>query len=598
MRGMSLDAFHPIVRTWFERRFGGPTDAQALGWPAIASGRHTLIAAPTGSGKTLAAFLTSLDMLVKQALREAPPLAPPGVASPSPSPLVGRGEQAAGLADETQVVYVSPLKALANDIQRNLLAPLEEIRAIAEEMGQPLPEIRVAVRTGDTPQKERTLHARRPPHVFITTPESLYILLTSERGRHALRTTRTLILDELHAVAPSKRGSHLALSVERLCHLAEGPVTRIGLSATQKPIEEMARLLTGGQGGASLSFRAESRDLSGNTPYSRTLSPRDVSAALNMTSHTPSRRGREVPASAGTTGKGPGVTERGAGTTGPPPPPLRGDLSPLGRGGSAECEIVDTGHRRAMDVAIELPRNFELGPIATHEQWAQTLDQVVELAEQHRTTLVFVNTRRLVERVAHLLSDRLGDENVAAHHGSLSRETRYDTEQRLKEGRVRVCVASASLELGIDIGDIDLVCQIGSPRNIGVALQRVGRSGHFLGGTPKGRFFPLTRDELVETVALLRCIKDGALDALHIPPWPLDVLAQQVVASCVMEEWDEDALYDLLTQAYPYRELSREHFDEVVRMLSEGVAGGGGGPAGDPHPGGGGARRRTCTATA
>ena len=568
MRGMSLDSFHPIVRTWFERRFGAPTDAQALGWPAIASGRHTLIAAPTGSGKTLAAFLTSLDMLVKQALGEAPPLAPPGVPSPSPSPLVGRGEQAAGLADETQVVYVSPLKALANDIQRNLLAPLEEIRALAEEMGQPLPEIRVAVRTGDTPQKERTLHARRPPHVFITTPESLYILLTSERGRHALRTTRTLILDELHAVAPSKRGSHLALSVERLCHLAEGPVTRIGLSATQKPIEEMARFLTGGQGGASLSFRAESRNLSGNAPHSWTLSPRDVSAALNMTSSTPSRRGSEVPASAGTTEKDPGATVKGAGAT------VKGAGTTVkGAGTTGDCEIVNTGHRRAMDVAIELPRDFELGPIATHEQWAQTLDQVVELAEQHRTTLVFVNTRRLVERVAHLLSDRLGDENVAAHHGSLSRETRYDTEQRLKEGRVRVCVASASLELGIDIGDIDLVCQIGSPRNIGVALQRVGRSGHFLGGTPKGRFFPLTRDELVETVALLRCIKDGALDALHIPPWPLDVLAQQVVASCVMEEWDEDALYDLLTQAYPYWELSREHFDEVVRMLSEGVAG-------------------------
>ena len=463
---MSLDAFHPIVRTWFERRFGAPTDAQALGWPAIASGRHTLIAAPTGSGKTLAAFLTSLDMLVKQALEN-------------------EGAEP-GLADATQVVYVSPLKALANDIQRNLLAPLEEIRALAEEMGQPLPEIRVAVRTGDTPQKERTLHARRPPHVLITTPESLFILLTSERGRHALRTTRTLILDELHAVAPSKRGSHLALSVERLCHLAEGPVTRIGLSATQKPIEEMARFLTGG---------------------------------------------------------------------------------------ATDCEIVDTGHRRAMDTAIELPRDFELGPIATHEQWAQTLDQVVELSEQHRTTLVFVNTRRLVERVAHLLSDRLGEENVAAHHGSLSRETRYDTEQRLKEGRVRVCVASASLELGIDIGDIDLVCQIGSPRNIGVALQRVGRSGHFLGGTPKGRFFPLTRDELVETVALLRCIRDGALDALHVPPWPLDVLAQQIVASCVMEEWDEDALYALLTRAHPYRELARERFDDVVRMLSEGVAG-------------------------
>ncbi len=560
MRGMGLDAFHPIVRTWFERRFGAPTDAQALGWPAIASGRHTLIAAPTGSGKTLAAFLTSLDMLVKQALGEA---GAGGLDSRfrgndgtgSGNDGEGSGKDEAGLADATQVVYVSPLKALANDIQRNLLAPLEEIRALAEEMGQPLPEIRVAVRTGDTPQKERTLHARRPPHVFITTPESLYILLTSERGRHALRTTRTLILDELHAVAPSKRGSHLALSVERLCHLAEGPVTRIGLSATQKPIEEMARLLTGGQGGEIPAFAGMTEKGAGTTEKGA------------------GTEGGEVPASAGTTGKGPGVTERGAGTTGHPHPPLRGDLSPLGRGGSAECEIVDTGHRRAMDVAIELPRDFELGPIATHEQWAQTLDQVVELAEQHRTTLVFVNTRRLVERVAHLLSDRLGDENVAAHHGSLSRETRYDTEKRLKEGRVRVCVASASLELGIDIGDIDLVCQIGSPRNIGVALQRVGRSGHFLGGTPKGRFFPLTRDELVETVALLRCIKDGALDALHIPPWPLDVLAQQVVASCVMEEWDEDALYALLTQAYPYRELSREHFDEVVRMLSEGVAG-------------------------
>ena len=587
MRGMSLDAFHPIVRAWFERRFGAPTDAQALGWPAIASGRHTLIAAPTGSGKTLAAFLTSLDMLVKQALgddgavgREAStprdastplrsaqhdtPLTPSGVPSPAaapaaaPSPLVGRGDREAladaaigrgdhaGLADATQVVYVSPLKALANDIQRNLLAPLEEIRALAEEMGQPLPEIRVAVRTGDTPQKERTLHARRPPHVFITTPESLYILLTSERGRHALKTTRTLILDELHAVAPSKRGSHLALSVERLCHLAEGPVTRIGLSATQKPIEEMARLLTGGAGSEIPAFAGMTGEGAGMT-----------GEGAGMTGE-----------GAGMTGRGAGMTGRGAGMTG------RGVGRPADDvGGPADCVIVDTGHRRAMDVAIEMPRNFELGPIATHEQWAQTLDQVVELAEQHRTTLVFVNTRRLVERVAHLLSDRLGEENVAAHHGSLSRETRYDTEQRLKEGRVQVCVASASLELGIDIGDIDLVCQIGSPRNIGVALQRVGRSGHFLGGMPKGRFFPLTRDELVETVALLRCIRDGALDALRIPPWPLDVLAQQVVASCVMEEWEEDALYALLTRAYPYRELSRERFDDVVRMLSEGVAG-------------------------
>ena len=471
---MALETFHPIIRTWFERRFGAPTDAQAHGWPAIASGRHTLIAAPTGSGKTLAAFLAGLDTLVKQAMSDG------------------------ALPDATQIVYVSPLKALANDIQRNLIAPLDEIRAAAEEAGTPLPEIRVAVRTGDTPQKERALHARKPPHVLITTPESLFILLTSERGRNALKSARSLILDELHAVAPNKRGSHLALSVERLQRLAEGPITRIGLSATQKPIEEVARFLIGGAGAM------------------------DGASA-------------------------PGV--------------------------SGDCAVVNVGHRRAMDVAIEMPSDYELGPIATHEMWAQTLDRVTELVGEHATTLVFVNTRRLVERVAHLLSDRLGEENVAAHHGSLSRETRQDAERRLKEGRVKVCVASASLELGIDVGDVDLVCQIASPRNIGVALQRVGRSGHFLGGVPKGRFFPLTRDELVETVALLRCIRSGELDALHIPPWPLDVLAQQIVAACVMEDWAEDDLYDLMRSAYPYRALARERFDDVVTMLAEGAAG-------------------------
>ena len=468
---MALETFHPIIRTWFERRFGAPTDAQAQGWPAIASGRHTLIAAPTGSGKTLAAFLAGLDMLVTQAMSDG------------------------ALPDATQIVYVSPLKALANDIQRNLIAPLDEIRAAAEEAGTPLPEIRVAVRTGDTPQKERALHARKPPHVLITTPESLFILLTSERGRNALKSARSLILDELHAVAPNKRGSHLALSVERLQRLAEGPITRIGLSATQKPIEEVARFLTGGAtGGADA-------------------------------------------------------------------------------GGAGDCAVVNVGHRRAMDVAIEMPPDYELGPIATHEMWAQTLDRVTELVGEHATTLVFVNTRRLVERVAHLLSDRLGEENVAAHHGSLSRETRQDAERRLKEGRVKVCVASASLELGIDVGDVDLVCQIASPRNIGVALQRVGRSGHFLGGVPKGRFFPLTRDELVETVALLRCIRSGELDALHIPAWPLDVLAQQIVAACVMEDWAEDDIYGLMRSAYPYRALARERFDAVVTMLAEGAAG-------------------------
>ena len=464
----AMEHFHPLVRAWFERRFGSPTDAQEQGWPAIASGRHTLIAAPTGSGKTLAAFLISLDALVKQALDP-------------------NGD---GLPDATQIVYVSPLKALANDIQKNLLAPLDEIRALAEETGSPLPDIRVAVRTGDTPQRERALHARKPPHVLITTPESLFILLTSERGRAALRSARTLILDELHAVAPNKRGAHLALSVERLCALAEHPLTRIGLSATQKPIELMGRFLS------------------------------------------------------------------------PAPRPPEGG-APV---------IIDTGRRRAMDLAVEMPRGFELGPVATHEQWAQTLDQIVELAAGHRTTLVFVNTRRLVERVAHLLSERLGEENVAAHHGSLSRETRLESERRLKEGAVKVCVATASLELGIDIGDVDLVCQIASPRNIGVALQRVGRSSHYRGGLPKGRFFPLTRDELVETAALFRAIRRGELDTLSIPPWPLDVLAQQIVAACVPEEWDEDALFATLTRAYPYRDLPRAQFDAVVAMLAEGVA--------------------------
>ena len=462
---MATSHFHPIVRAWFERRFGRPTGAQELGWLAIAQGRHTLIAAPTGSGKTLAAFLNCLDSLVRQGLENG------------------------GLPDATQVVYVSPLKALSNDIHRNLEQPLAEITALAQEMGTPIPEIRVAVRTGDTTAKERALHAKRPPHVLITTPESLFILLTSERGRNALKSARTLILDELHAVVASKRGSHLALSVERLCHLADGPIVRIGLSATQRPITEVARFLTG-----------------------------------------------------------------------------------MADGKEPECTIVDTGHRREMDLAIELPVGFEMGPIATHELWAQVLDQIVGHVRSHHTTLVFVNTRRLVERVAHLLAERLGDDEVVAHHGSLSREKRFEAEQRLKEGRVKVCVATASLELGIDIGNVDLVCQIGSPRSIGVGLQRIGRSGHSLHATPKGRFYPLTRDELVETVALFRAVEDGALDTLSVPPWPLDILAQQMVAACVSEDWSEDALFDLVRRAYPYRELVRDRFDQVVAMLSEGVA--------------------------
>ena len=461
---MPLSQFHPLVQEWFNSRFSGPTDAQVDGWPAIAEGRHTLIAAPTGSGKTLAAFMTCIDSLVRQGL-------------------------AGEIPDTTQVVYVSPLKALSNDIQKNMATPLEEISVLAEAAGTPLPEIRAVVRTGDTKAYDRAKMAKRPPHILITTPESLYILLTSISGRQGLTGVRTLILDEIHAVADDKRGSHLSLSVERLCALADNPIVRIGLSATQRPIEEIGRLLVG-----SNSISAD------NKP---------------------------------------------------------------------DCLIVNTGHARTIDLAIELPQR-ELGPIASHEMWGEALDSVADLVSAHGTTLVFVNTRRLVERLSHQLSKRLGEDAVVAHHGSLSRTTRLAAEQRLKGGLVKVCVATASLELGIDIGVVDLVCQIGSPRSIGVLLQRVGRSGHQVGGTPKGRLFPLTRDELSECIALARAIKRGNLDTLVIPPWPVDVLAQQIVASCAHEEWTENDLFALSRSAYPYRELPREKFNHVVEVLSEG----------------------------
>ncbi len=464
---MSLSIFHPVIQEWFNGRFSEPTQAQALGWPAISGGSHTLIAAPTGSGKTLSAFLTCIDALVRQGIEEP-------------------------LPDVTQVVYVSPLKALSNDIQKNLAAPLEEISELGEKLGVSIPEIRVAVRTGDTKASERQKMARRPPHILLTTPESLYILLTSKSGRRGLKGVKTLILDEIHAVAGNKRGSHLSLSVERLCELADDPITRIGLSATQRPIDEVARFLVG----------------------TRNLSP----------------------------------------------------------DGTPDCTIVDTGHARTIDLAIELPTQRELGPVATHEMWGETLDAIAELVRSHGTTLVFVNTRRLVERVAHQLSERLGEEAVVAHHGSLSRSTRLAAEQKLKLGEVKVCVATASLELGIDVGVVDLVCQIGSPRSIGLLLQRVGRSGHSTGATPKGRLFPLTRDELVECAALARAVRLGLLDTLSIPPWPLDVLAQQVVAACAAEDWGEDDLFDLCSRAYPYQDLPREKYDQVLEVLSRGFA--------------------------
>ncbi|HEY0503012.1 MAG TPA: DEAD/DEAH box helicase [Lysobacter sp.] len=473
---MPLSAFHPAVAAWFAKAFPAPTPAQELAWPAIRSGRNTLVAAPTGSGKTLTAFMTAIDMLVRQGLANA---GTPGLFA---------GESAT-LPDETFVVYISPLKALSNDIRINLEAPLAGIREELAAMGLPDVEIRTAVRTGDTPQAERALTRRKPPHILVTTPESLYVLLGSESGRAMLSTVRSVIVDEIHAVAASKRGSHLALSIERLEALCGHRLTRVGLSATQKPIEAVARYLVG--------------------------------TAAVATDGTP------------------------------------------------DCEIVDIGYTRRRDLALELPPT-PLSAVMSNDQWEQVYTRLTELVEQHRTTLVFVNTRRMAERAAHNLAQKLGREAVAAHHGSLSKELRLDAEQRLKRGELRVLVATASLELGIDIGDVDLVCQLGSPRSIAAFLQRVGRSGHHVGGTPKGRLFPQTRDELVECAALLDGVRRGELDALVMPDAPLDVLSQQIVAEASAQEWEEDALYDWVRRAWPYAQLKREDFDAIVRMLAEG----------------------------
>src|SRR6266849_4089692 len=514
---------HPLVAEWFTTKFGTLTEPQELGWPHILAERTTLISAPTGSGKTLAAFLACIDRLVRKAL-------------------------AGDLQDRTEVLYVSPLKALGNDIQKNLEIPLGEILQMAGERGFLMPEIRTAVRTGDTLMHERRAMLKRPPHILVTTPESLYILLTAEKSRAILRVVETVIVDEIHAVADDKRGVHLALSLERLEALTYRPPMRIGLSATQKPIEEVAHFLTG--------------------------------------------NGRPAPV------------------------------------------IVDVGHKRRLDLAGEVPAS-QLGPITTNEMWDEIYARLVELVEQHRSTLVFVNTRRLAERIAHRLGERLGEDNVAAHHGSLSRKLRLNAERKLKEGEVKVLVATASLELGIDIGTVDLVVQISSPRAIAVALQRVGRSGHWRGAIPKGRFFACTRDDLLECASLVRAIRQGDLDRLTIPESPLDILAQQIVASCAAEGgnipvaraprprtpaaisgledlkaglwendiasasanhitpaaldtragllrhtneendpggWDEDELFALVKRAYPYRNLSREAYHSVLEMLSEGIA--------------------------
>jgi ATP-dependent helicase Lhr and Lhr-like helicase len=459
---MSLSWAHPIVREWFSGRFETPTEPQTLGWPHIVAGRDTLISAPTGSGKTLAAFLACIDSLVRTAVE-------------------GK------LEDRTQVLYVSPLKALGNDIQKNLDGPLSEIVRLAAELGQPIAEIRTAVRTGDTLMPERRAMLQRPPHILVTTPESLYILLTAERSRAILKTVSTVIVDEIHAVADDKRGAHLAISLERLDALCGRRPTRIGLSATQKPIELVADFLSGA--------------------------------------------------------------------------------------GQPRPQIVQIHPRRELDLAVEVPPS-ELGPVASNEMWGEIYDRLTVLAREHRSTLIFVNTRRLAERVTHHLAERLGTDAVAAHHGSLSRKTRLVAEHQLKTGALRALVATASLELGIDIGTVDLVCQIGSTRSIAAAIQRIGRAGHWRGATPKGRLFATTRDELIECAALVLAIRRGELDRLAIPEKPIDILAQQVVAACAAEAdgWDEEALFTLVRRAYPYRNLDRSEYDDVIQMLSEGIA--------------------------
>jgi len=486
----SLAWAHPLVREWFVQRFGTPTEPQEQGWPHILAGCTTLISAPTGSGKTLAAFLACIDRLVRKAV-------------------------AGELSDRTEVLYVSPLKALGNDIQKNLEIPLGEILQMAGERGLLMPEIRTAVRTGDTLTKDRLAMLRRPPHILVTTPESLYILLTAEKSRAILRAVETVIVDEIHAVADDKRGVHLSLSLERLEVLTHRSPVRIGLSATQKPIEEVAHFLAG--------------------------------------------NGRPDPV------------------------------------------IVNIGHKRTLDLGVEVPSS-ELGPVASNEMWDEIYDRIVQLVNTHRSTLVFVNTRRLAERISHQLGERLGEENVAAHHGSLSRKLRLTAEKKLKDGEAKVLVATASLELGIDVGTVDLVCHISSPRSIAVALQRVGRSGHWRGAVPKGRFFVTTRDDLAECAVLVRGIRSGELDRLIFPECSLDVLAQQIVACCAaagssaslrggrgnlvtagegagatvggaaQDGWDEDELFALIKRAYPYRNLSRETYDTVLEMLSEGIA--------------------------
>lgn len=455
---MAACYFHPAVDLWFRKTFGSETECQKEAWTAIREGNDTLIAAPTGSGKTLAGFLSAIDALIREA-------------------------ENGTLSNETRIVYVSPLKALSNDIRKNLEAPLSEILELQAQNRTRLPPVTAMVRTGDTSASERRFMARSPPHILVTTPESLYILLTSKSGRLMLSGVRTVIIDEIHALIQSKRGAHLALSLVRLEQLARIRPQRIGLSATQRPIQRVADFLTGGK----------------------------------------------------------------------------------------PCKIIDQGHLRTMELSIELPES-PLEFVLSTDQSRDVFDKMARLVKAHGTTLIFVNTRRISERIARALTERLGEATVSSHHGSLSRTQRLDAEDRLRKGQLKALVATASLELGIDVGNIDLVIQFGSTRSISTLIQRIGRSGHFREGIPKGCLFPTSRDDLIECIALLRAIRLGQLETLEVQDQPLDVLSQQIVAMVACEELPEKDLYQSILEAWPYRNLSVRDYTAIIELLATGFS--------------------------
>ena len=613
---MTQFGFHPIIERWFASRFAGPTEPQVRGWPEIAAGRHTLISAPTGSGKTLTAFLAVIDRLFREAL-------------------------AGKLKEEMRVVYISPLRALSNDMQKNLSGPLEEIAQFAREAGEVIPKLRVGLRTGDTPASERAKLVKNPPHIFVTTPESLFLMLTAEKGRAALSTVDTVIVDEIHALARDKRGSHLALSLERLEHLVrretrdESREPGIDVGRAHLPVQEVSpsrsspltpNPSSGGRGEpegivAGLSESSDSTRPVESTPRSRRSAMkagRKPGSEIVPAGHADSLNS-ESPATLVGSRLSPLVSHRlqriglsatqkpiermarflvGAGEELDPVPPelpprelpeldatggCKEEVDRAGQIASREppaprpvdCSIIDVGHRRQLDLGIVTPES-ELGAVCSHELWAEINAQIVDLINTHRSTVIFVNTRRMAERVTFQLTQLLGEEAVSSHHGSLSADIRLTTEQRLKTGELKAVVATASLELGIDVGYIDLVIQVGSPRSIATFLQRIGRSGHALGLTPKGRLIALTRDELLEAMALVQAIRAGRLDVTPVPIAPLDVLAQQIVAEVSTGEWNTDELYDRFRRAEPYRTLRRSQFDQVIRFLSEGVTDTGG----------------------